>query len=601
MEVNKEDKMKKNRLKIIYLGLGMVALLALLFFSPACQKVSNPLGPEPEITSTTNTTTNTNATQTSSTSTQTQDEFTPVKKPTSTPSSVYQPNANTNIIEPQVEKIATNNPKDNSLPQAKSKAMSKAKGKGTIKGSFKGNVKGSLSPGIQPPFELDSASIRPLRKFFHEKKKPKTFSNPSTSTPSSSDSDGEGDGDGDDDQSKRPSQELHIQVTPDSWNLNWVYSSGLVTVRFIGEQATTIDPESITLSIQSEDGSFTSEEEVAPAWTKINDSHLIAKFRKNEVIALLPDKAKAGDIFQVLINGEFISENGDSLNGDNSDGDGLAFSEPLTDTIMVVGQRQEDEDEYLTIKLTPKNWNPAWALQTTDNNDEKAGEDGYVVAHFKGEGIDDIVEGSTSLFLGTCDSPEGEPIPPVEEGLSEDGDEYHAYFEKSAAIGLIENPQPGDTYQVSIKVTAGSAGDETYCETFWIKIVGQSHELTVKIKPDRWNINWWKSEEADNDGDEEDEETIKVIFKGIGYNLIDPSSVQLEYAGNFTSASSFVNSELDEDDQELVVELKRADVLNLLADLDLKVGDTYLLIVHFTLEGTSTTREVSISIVGKKK
>ena len=42
MEVNKEDKMKKNRLKIIYLGLGMVALLALLFFSPACQKVSNP-------------------------------------------------------------------------------------------------------------------------------------------------------------------------------------------------------------------------------------------------------------------------------------------------------------------------------------------------------------------------------------------------------------------------------------------------------------------------------------------------------------------------------------------------------------------------------
>jgi len=53
----------------------------------------------------------------------------------------------------------------------------------------------------------------------------------------------------------------------------------------------------------------------------------------------------------------------------------------------------------------------------------------------------------------------------------------------------------------------------------------------------------------------------------------------------------------------LEVELKRADVLNLLAGLDLKTGDTYTLIVHFNLKDDTSMppKEVTISIVGKKK
>lgn len=568
--------MKKDHWKIIYFGFGMVALLAFLFFGTACQEVSNPLGPEPEITSTNNTTQT--SSQTSSTSTQTQDEIVQVKKPTSTPTPLTQFDQATDGT--KVNKASGNNLSENQTFQSKTNR------------TIKGTIKGAISPETHPPIELGSTSIRPLRKPLNEKKTPKTFFNPNSSTPSTSNSDGDSDGDGDDDQNKRPCQELHIQVSPDTWNLNWVNSSGLVTVRFIGEGATTIDPESITLSLASEDASYTSET-ISPAWTKINDSHLIAKFRKNEVIQLLPEEAKAGDIFQVLINGEFLSGNGDSSNGDNTGGDGVAFTEPLTDTIRVVGQRQEDEedeDEYLTIKLTPKNWNPAWAFQTTDSNDEEDGDDGYVVAHFKGEGIGDIVEGSISLSLGPCGSTTGEPITPVEEGLSEDGDEYHAYFEKSAAIGLIENPQPGDTYKVSVQVTAG---DESYCEIFTIKIVGQSHELTVKIKPDKWNISWWNKE---NNNDE----TIQVIFKGIGYDQINSDTIQIVYGGSTIGSSAIVDSELDEDDHKLIVYFERSEVITLISDP--KVGDSHDLTVSWSdLAGDPSSAEVTISITGKKK
>ncbi|MCP2619701.1 hypothetical protein NLC35_00420 [Candidatus Aminicenantes bacterium AC-334-K16] len=539
--------MRKRRHRLYAWGLGLTVLVALLLFSIACQDVSNPMGPSPEITSTNNTSQTTGTTN--------RDDFEQLEKPNTIKNPPQQ-------AKPDLPGEAVNNPT-------------------TTNRTFQ--AKGTISPSPFPPVQLNTDRLRPLRLPLHEKKTPKTFSNPTTPTPSSSSSDE------DEEANKRPSQELRIQVSPDAWNFNWVNSTGLVTVRIIGEGATNVDPETITLSLTNEEGSLTTDE-IKPLWAEIKDSHVLAKFKKNEVITLLPEEAKAGDYFQVVIKGQFQSENGD----------GQSF-EPLTDMIRVVGHNKKDEkdkDEYLTIKLTPKNWNPAWALNLADGNGD-CEDECYVVAHFKGTGIEDIVEGSISLALGTCEETMSEPIYPIDEKL--DDDEYLAYFEKSEAIGLIPDPQPGETYKVSVQVNvANGNGTEEYCETFTIKIVGKSHELTVKIKPDRWNISWWKTDSADNDDENgDDDETIKVIFKGIGFEDVAPESCQIEYGGESVGGDAILNHELDEDDYKLVVEFRRSDVINLISDP--KVGETFTLTIHFNLDSTSTSAEVTISITGKKK
>ena len=532
-------------LKILPLGLSLVIILTWLLFNIACQDVNNPLGPSPEVTSTNN------ATQTSGTTSR--DDFDQLKKPgpiikTPPPTKPHSPG----------ETKTANQPSPN----------------------FPAQTKGTISPSPFPPIQVNTDRLRPFRAPHRSKKTPKTLTTPVTTSPAPTSTDNE-----DEDGEKRPSQELHIQVSPDAWNFSWANSSGLLTVRLIGEGATNVDPETLTLSLTNEDDSLTTPE-IKPLWAKQNDSHILAKFKKNEAIALLPEEAQAGDTFLVVIKGQFQSENGD----------GQEF-EPLTDMIRVVGQNkhhEDEEDEYLTIKLTPRNWNPAWALSLAETDDD--GGQGYVIAHFKGDGLQDIIQGSITLTLGTCDEAMGASIMPVLEELDEGEDEYLAYFEKSEAIGLIPEPKPGETYQVSVRVQLNNADSPEYCQTFTIKIVGKSHELTVKIKPDRWNISWWKANQANNN---DNDETIKIIFKGLGFDQIALDSVEITYNGNSVGSSAIAGSDLDEDDSKLVVEFKRSEVIKLITDP--KVGQTYTLAINFSLDGTATSLEVSIFITGKKK
>lgn len=142
--------------------------------------------------------------------------------------------------------------------------------------------------------------------------------------------DGEGDDNGGD-MSTAPSN-LSLQLSPDTWNLNYDKSSGTVTAFIRGDGLDRIDLSSITLAGDNPDA-----EPLAASQASLEGNHVRARFPKNEVLGLLDNPTKGsthtvtiafadsetGDTFeltaQVKITG---SDKGNDDEGDDEGDDG---------------------------------------------------------------------------------------------------------------------------------------------------------------------------------------------------------------------------------------------------------------------------------------
>lgn len=372
-------------------------------------------------------------------------------------------------------------------------------------------------------------------------------------------------------------QELYVQIQPDKWNINWAHSEGLVTVRIRGEGIGNIDPDSLCLIGPEGD------EICGPVMTKTKGSSVMAKFLKKDAINLIPDPAP-GELYEMQVSGEF------------SEGDGFG---PLSCAVTVVGKKSKDEDEEegeLSLEIEPDEWDISWAESTGFTADDDEGED-MVVARITGEGFESIDLGSVSMGYGPCEGSESAAsITPESEEMGDDA--YVARFTRSAAIGLIGELEAGETHEIHVSGTL--SGTESFCLSASITLVSEEAEgeLSLKIKPDKWNLAWANDEDGEEDEDDEDEEEnmVRAIISGDRFDEIDPDTIEI--SGPEGSTVDEMETEFEED--SFIVKFSKKKAIALIPDPE--KGYHYSIFVSGSLtDGTSFALSDSIEIKGKKK
>ena len=302
----------------------------------------------------------------------------------------------------------------------------------------------------------------------------------------------------------------------------------------------------------------------------------MAKFLKKYTIGLIPDP-QPGDTYEIGVTGEFK--------------DGSSFG-PLYDTIMIVGEKSDeeepdDEETDLSLEIEPDEWNLSWSNGNSNTANRDNGED-VVIARISGQGFENIGQGSLAMAYGACGEANGlSSITPVFEEKEEDC--YVAKFLQSEAIGLIPDPEEGATHQ--IHVTGNLEGGETFCLSHTITIVGEDEEveLSLNIKPDKWNIAW-----AKNDDNEDGE--IKARISGEGFDEIDSESVVMRGPGGDEISPS--KTEFSGSFFQAI--FSQSDAMSLISDP--QVGAQYEIHIIGTLEeGSPFDLSHQITIKGKKK
>lgn len=97
---------------------------------------------------------------------------------------------------------------------------------------------------------------------------------------------------------------LTLQISPDSWNLNFRRSSGTVTAFIRGDGLDEIDLSSILMEGDNDDA-----EPLAASTARLEGEHVRAQFPKNQVLDLL-DEPERGSTHEITI--EFLDQGGES-------------------------------------------------------------------------------------------------------------------------------------------------------------------------------------------------------------------------------------------------------------------------------------------------
>jgi hypothetical protein len=207
--------------------------------------------------------------------------------------------------------------------------------------------------------------------------------------------------------------DLAAEIRPGKWNIAWSESLDDVTVKISGEGFSDVVPGSVKMRLSGETV------EISSYSDELGGTYFTAFFHQSEAIGLL-ENPKRGDTYLI-----------DILFDVGSDAKLIAF------TISIVGSKKSGE---YNVKISPDKWNPAW----TDNTEE------LTLKIFGGDPSE--VDTGTIKMTG----PNGTVITPT--GTEIDDDNLLAKFLKQAAIGLIDNPQAGSEYTVTVEFSAG--GDD---------------------------------------------------------------------------------------------------------------------------------------------
>jgi hypothetical protein len=332
---------------------------------------------------------------------------------------------------------------------------------------------------------------------------------------------------------------LAVEIRPDKWNTDWKTGSedGDVLAKISGEDIKTIKPESVRM--------IGPEGEIEPYAFDIGDVFFIAKFLQSKAIGLI-EKPKAGETYEIRVQGELEEGTFD-----------------LSAVITIVGDRKSTGD--LALEIRPDRWNAAWK-----NSDE----DGDVLAKISGAGFDTIEAASVKMV-----GPEGE-IAPYDFDI---GDTFFiAKFLQSEAIGLIEKPKAGETYEIRVQ---GEFEAGSFDLSAVITIVGRppsSGPLTLAVRPDKWNPAW-------KNGDGE----VLAQISGEDFETIQPGTVKMIGPEGEIEPRSF-----DVGGMFFTAKFSQGEAIGLIKDP--KAGESHVIQVTGVLEDETTfTLSATITIVGR--
>lgn len=237
--------------------------------------------------------------------------------------------------------------------------------------------------------------------------------------------------------------DLSLQLSPNTWNLNYEHSAGTVTALIRGQGFRDVILDSIVLVGDAMDA-----EPLEPVSASRQGNHVRARFAKSEVLGLL-DEPENGSVHTVALQFEV---------------DGVDELQELTAQVRIVGPDDEEDDEgedeeelgNLSLQLSPSSWNTNW---------DKA--NGHVTAFIRGTGLSAIDTDSVEL---EGDNPEADPLPADFARL--EGSHVRAQFPKSEVLDLLDDPDPGETHTVTVRFTSDD-GAETHELQADVRVVGQ--------------------------------------------------------------------------------------------------------------------------------
>lgn len=261
---------------------------------------------------------------------------------------------------------------------------------------------------------------------------------------------------------EEPELALSLQVSPDTWDLDFEDSSGSVTTFIRGEGFQSVLLDTIVLVGDDPDA-----EPLEPFSATVEGNHVRSRFAKNRVLDLLlePDfgtvhtvalqfEVEGVEELQELTAQITIEDDGEDEGEEDDDGDDEEEGEEEDDD----GEDDEGEDEELgdlSLQLSPSTWN---------TNFDKAG--GHVTAFIRGTGLDAIDTDSVELV---GDDPEADPLPATTARL--EGNHVRAQFPQNQVLDLLDEPEPGSSHTVVVRFTSDD-GAETHELEATVRIVG---------------------------------------------------------------------------------------------------------------------------------
>jgi hypothetical protein len=244
-------------------------------------------------------------------------------------------------------------------------------------------------------------------------------------------------------------------------------------------------------------------------------------------------------------------------------------------------EKNKKTNQELKVWIQPDKWNLNWEQS-----------EGLVTVRIIGEGFKDIDPDSITLSFSGGDG--------LDEFFMSEirGSSLMTKFFKKDALGLIADPQPGDTYEI------GVTGEFKDGSSFGplndtIMIVGETSdeeepddeeeetELSLEIEPDEWSLSWSDGDGATASGDNGGG-VVTAIISGEGYENIVEGSVVMAYGAcggaDGLSAVSPVYEEKSED--SYLAEFLQSEAIGLIPDPE--EGATHQIHVTGNLEGDET-------------
>ncbi len=256
--------------------------------------------------------------------------------------------------------------------------------------------------------------------------------------------------------------------------------------------------------------------------------------------------------------------------------------------------------EDFELRVDPDAWNKNW-----DHSD------GLVTVRIRGEVFMDINPETLRMSCGSCDViTDPSEILPVRWRFGTYS--LTAKFNKADAVGLIADPQRGETYEMRISfsmmeldggIVSDGNGDNGPDVTipFMITILGKksfTSDLYLVIRPKKWNKSWANGDDEDNGMDDDDLITARI--NGEGFEDIVPGSLLMSYGTCEDPPSETISPYFEElGGISYVGKFKKSEAIALIEEP--RRGDMHPIRVTGQLEGGDTfCLSYMILIVGKK-
>jgi len=206
--------------------------------------------------------------------------------------------------------------------------------------------------------------------------------------------------------------QLTFEMHPDVWNTNYPHSQGFVEAFVTGADAADVDLGSIMLS-----GDSATAAALAPAATRQEDHHVVARFTKAAAFALLANP-KPGETHTLTLS---FTVKGTSTQ--------------LTTMVRIVGPGgPSGSGGNLQLRIAPDVWNTNFSHS-----------EGTVAFFITGADVKGIDLKSIQL---TGDSSAAAPLSPV--NVRQEDHHVVARFNMSDVIAILNNPKPGQEHKVTL-------------------------------------------------------------------------------------------------------------------------------------------------------